>query len=188
MGALTVGGELHAQQFASEHEVVLEDQELVVAFNRESGALTRMERKATQWMIQSRPALGASFRLLAPLPKRHDNYILGHKQRATGVTKVSANQVLLQWDNLVSEHGGVLPMTFTATVTLKDGTLTFESRLDNKSSLSVDSIDYPYFGDLHSPNSETPLQAEHMADGAMWGERSIRILEMSKATGASSIH
>jgi hypothetical protein len=168
ISALTVSGELRAQQFASEHEVVLEDQELLVAFDRESGALTRMERKSTQWMIQRRPALGASFRLLAPLPKRHDNYVLGHKQRAASVTKISANQVRLQWENLVSEHGGVLPMTFTATVTLKNGTLTFESTLDNQSSLSVSSIDYPYFGDLHSPNADTPLQAEHMGDGAIW--------------------
>lgn len=66
IGALTVGGELRSQQLATEHEVVLEDQELLVAFDRESGALTRMDRKSTQWMIERRPALGASFRLLAP--------------------------------------------------------------------------------------------------------------------------
>ncbi|HEV2576339.1 MAG TPA: hypothetical protein VGU25_03920 [Acidobacteriaceae bacterium] len=141
---------------------------MLVAFDQGSGALTRMERKATQWMIERRPALAASFRLLAPLPKRHDNFVLGHKQRAASVTKISANQVRLRWENLVSEHGGVLPITFTATVTLKDGAVTFESELDNRSSLSVDSVDYPYFGDLCSPNADTVMQAEHMADGAIW--------------------
>lgn len=167
MVALARGGELGAQQFASEHEVVLEDDELVVAFDQESGALTRMERKLTQWTVQRRPALAGSFRLLAPLPHRADNFVLGHKQRAASVRKISGNQVGLEWRNLVSEHGGVLPITFTATVTLKDGTLTFQSELENNSSLPVASIDYPYFADLHRPDSETTLQAEHMFDGDM---------------------
>lgn len=114
--------------------------------------------------------------------------MLGHKQRAASVEKVSANRVRLQWENSISEHGGVLPMTFTARVTLKDGTLTFDSTLDNKSSLSVETIDYPYFGDLHAPTPETPMQAEHMGMEPFGQVRSIRTLEMSKATEVSNIH
>jgi hypothetical protein len=171
IGVLTENTELSVAQAASEAgEVVLQDSELLVAFDSVSGALTRMQRRSTQWTIERRPALGVSFRLHAPLPERRANFVLGGKQRAAMVQKISDNQVRLQWKNLVSEHGGVLPMTFTATVTLKDGALTFDSTLDNDSSLSVETIDYPYFGDLNPPTPDTRMQAEHLWVGALTGD------------------
>src|ERR1035437_2168480 len=107
-------------------EVTLEDNSLLVAFDTDSGALTRLENKATHWIIERRPELGVSFRLFAPLPDRRFNPVLGQKQRAVEVKKLSDQQVRLQWENLVSENGGVLPMTFTATVTLTNGILSFD--------------------------------------------------------------
>lgn len=171
IGAVAENVELSAAQAASvSGEVVLQDSELLIAFDPVSGALTRMERKSTQWTIERRPALGISFRLHAPLPERRANFILGTKQRAASVEKISDNQVRLQWKNLLSEHGGVLPMTFTATVTLKDGCLTFDGTLDNDSSLSVETIDYPYFGDLNAPTPDTRMQVEHLWVGSLSGD------------------
>lgn len=149
-------------QSAFANEVVLQDQTLLVAFDRGSGALTRLERKSTHWMIQRRPELGISFRLLAPMPHRRDNFVLGRKQSAVVVEKLSDRQVRLEWKNLVSEHGGVLPMTFTAIATLDNGTLTFDSTLINDSPLMVETIDYPYLGDLNSPTRNTSMSSEHM--------------------------
>jgi len=176
VGALTVGMEkgigqaepvdsLQAAsrgQSALAGEVILEDSSLLVAFDSGSGALTRFERKSTHWKMQRRPELGVSFRLLAPLPNRRTNFVLGQKQHAVKVEKISDSEVHLQWKNLVSEHGGVLPMTFDAAVTLQDGSLTFNSTLINDSSLVVETIDYPYFGDFSSPTPDTPLSSEHM--------------------------
>jgi len=144
------------------NQIVLEDREVLIAFDADSGALTRFHRKSTQWSIQRRPELGISFRLLAPLPNRRDNFVLGQKQRAVEVKKLSDQQVRLQWKNLVSEHGGVLPMTFTALVTLDNGAVTFDSTLVNDSSLTVETIDYPYLGDLSSPARDTPMRSDHM--------------------------
>ena len=82
MSALTSDVELGAEQAAAiSGEVILQDDELLVAFDSASGALTRMEYKATQWMLERRPALGASFRLLVPIPGRRDNFVLGQKRR-----------------------------------------------------------------------------------------------------------
>lgn len=171
IGVLSEHAELSVAQVAAEMgEVVLQDGELLVSFDPVTGALTRMERKSTHWIIERRPALGVSFRLHAPLPKQRDNFVLGIKQRAVSVEKVSENQVRLQWKDLVSEHGGVLPITFTATVTLKDGALTFDGTLTNESSLSVETIDYPYFGDMNPPTPNTRMQAEHMWVGALTGD------------------
>jgi hypothetical protein len=169
--ALTESFELSAEQAASmAGEVVLQDKELLVAFDSSSGALVRLERKSAQWSIERRPALGVSFRLFAPLPDRRDNFVLGQKQRAASVDKISSSQVRLQWKDLLSEHGGVLAITLTATVTLRNGALTFESTLENDSPLTVEAIDYPYFGDLNPPTPGTRMQTEHMWYGNLVGD------------------
>ncbi|MGH9599599.1 MAG: DUF6259 domain-containing protein, partial [Terracidiphilus sp.] len=80
------------------------------------------------------------------------------------------NKVRLVWKDLMSEHAGVLPITFMATVTLKNGELTFDSTLENKSSLTVDTVDYPYFGDLNAPGADVPMVEHHMWDGDLFGE------------------
>ncbi len=146
-------------------EVTLKDNSLRVAFDTHSGALTRLENKTTHWIIERRPELGVSFRLHAPLPDRRDNFVLGQKQRAVEVKKLTDNQVRLQWRNLISEHGGVLPMTLTSIVTLTNGTLTFDATLENNSPLSVETIDYPYFGDFNPPPRDTPLEVRTMRNG-----------------------
>ncbi len=128
VGALAEGSDLEGAPIKSasrgaegDSEVILQDREFMVAFDATSGALTRFKRMTTQWKIERRPELAASFRLLAPLPHRRDNFVLGEKQHATKVVKVSEHEVQLQWKNLLSEHGGVLPITFDATVTLEGG-------------------------------------------------------------------
>ncbi len=152
---------ISANYFAFAGAITLEDKSLLVTFDADSGALTRLENKSTHWTIERRPELGVSFRLHAPLPDRRDNFVLGQKQRAVEVKKLSDNQVRLQWQNLISEHG-VLPMTFTATVSLTNGVLTFDGELINDSPLTVETIDYPDFGDFNPPTQDTRMWTEHM--------------------------
>ena len=109
--------------------------------------------------LERRPDLGISFRMLVPLPDRQDNFILGQKQHAVKVDKVSDHEVAIEWKNLLSQHGGVLPITFTATVRLNDGALTFDGSVINDSKLTVQTVDYPYFGDFNSPTRSTPPSA-----------------------------
>lgn len=147
-------------------EVTLEDDSLRVVFDSRSGALTRLENKATHWMIERRPELGISFRLFAPLPERRWNPVLGTNQVAAEVKKISNHEIHLQWKNLVSESGGVLPMTLTADVTLTNGGVTFNATLKNDSALTVETIDYPYLGDLNAPTRTTPLTLRVMTDAS----------------------
>ena len=147
---------------ATADEVTLKDKLLLVAFDTDSGALTRLEDKSTHWTIERRPELGVSFRLNAPSSDQRDNFVLGQKQHAVEVKKLSAHQVRLQWKDLVSEHGGVLAMTLTATVTLTNGALTFDAALENDSPRMVSTIDFPYLGDLNTPAKGAPMWSEHM--------------------------
>jgi hypothetical protein len=172
MAALAERRELYAQSAdaATHPEVVLEDKELLVAFDRITGALTRMVRKSSNWVIQRRPELGVSFRLLVPLPKQRANFVYGQKQPAASVEKTAPNKVEIVWNDPVSQHGGAIPLTLTATATLENGTLTFNATVENKSQLTIETIDYPYFGDLKSPAADAPLTIEHMWVGALSGE------------------
>lgn len=162
--------ELRAQVTGAAREVVLEDDAFHVAFDRESGVLTRLTRKSSGWVIQRRPELGMSFRLLVPLPKQRTNYVYGEKQKAVRVEKVGNNKVEIEWANVASEHGGVLPITIKATATLEGGALTFNATIKNDSSYDVETIDYPYFGDLSPATRETPLTTEHMWYGNLVGD------------------
>jgi hypothetical protein len=171
LAALTENAEMSAAQAAAvSGEVLIEDADLAVAFDPASGALTRMEHKASHWTIERRPALGISFRLLAPLPHQRTNFVNGQKQTAAKVEKVSRNQVQIVWKDPVSEHGGIVPLTLTATATLENGVLTFNATLENKSTLTIETVDYPYLGDLNPPTPDSPLTVEHMWVGSLQGD------------------
>src|SRR5579875_1621646 len=66
-------------------EVILEDSDLLVAFDSVSGTMVRMVRKSSNWVVERRPELGASFRLFVPMTKRRDNFVHGEQQRAVRV-------------------------------------------------------------------------------------------------------
>ena len=150
LAAWCMAGAIAQSAFA--RELTLEDDSLLIAFDSRSGALTRLADKTAGWLIERRPKLGVSFRLFAPLPDRRWNPVLGQKQSATEVKKISDSEIRFQWKNLISENGGVLPMTLTAKVTLTNGEVTFNATLENDSSLTIETIDYPYFGDFNPPS------------------------------------
>lgn len=143
-------------------ELVLQDGSILVAFDSHTGAIVRMERKSTGWILERRSDLGVSFRMHVPLPDRRYNFVQGQKQKVVSAEQVSASEIRLHWDNLVSDNGGVLPIAFTATVTLKDGVLTFHSSVDNRSDLTIESIEYPYLGDLNAPSRKDRMDVRTM--------------------------
>jgi hypothetical protein len=161
-------------------EVTLQDNQLLVAFDSNSGALTRLENKTTHWVIERRPKLGVAFRLFAPLPNRRWNPVFvgsgepddamlfklppEQKQHVAAVKKISDNEIRIQWKNPIAENGGVVSLTLTSDVTLTNGALTFSATLENDSPLTVETIDYPYFGDFNPPSRDT----SKMAARTMW--------------------
>ena len=150
----------HSPIFAA--QIVLEDNQLIAGFDSESGALVRVESKSPRWNIERRPELGASFRLLVPLAERRDNFVLGEKQHASKVEKVSEHEIRIRWNNLISEHGGVLPITLTTTVGMTNGTLVFSAIVENDSPHVIETLDFPRFGDLNPPSHISTMQARTM--------------------------
>ena len=146
-----------AARIASAGEVTLENDSLKIAFDSDSGALTRFEDKSAHWTVERRPELADSFRMFVPLPERRWNPILSQKQHASEVKKVSDTEVQLEWKSLVSENGGELPITFKANVALTNDAIVFSAELINNSPLTVETVDYPYFGDFNAPARDSRL-------------------------------
>ena len=159
--AFAVSGRVYAG------DVTLEDKSVLVSFDSDSGALTRFEDKSAHWLIERRPEFGVSFRLFAPLPNRRYNPVFGQKQHAAEVTKVSDNEIRIRWENLASENGGVLPMSFATDITLTNGALTFGATLKNDSDLTAETIDYPYFGDFNSPSRDSSMSVYTTKNGQL---------------------
>jgi hypothetical protein len=155
-GSTSLGGEL-----------TLQDKSLAVSFDADSGALTRLENRSTHWVIERRPELGVSFRLNALAADQKDIGVLGQKQHAAEVKRISDQQLRLQWKDLISEQGGVLPITLTALVSLTNGVLTFDTTVANDSALMVSTIDFPYFGDLTPAAKDMPMTSGHMWYGSL---------------------
>ena len=63
--------------------------------------------------------------------------------------------VTFAWENLKSENGGKLNISFKTTVQLTENGLVFSAEIDNQSEYVVETIRWPQFGDLSIPkNSE----------------------------------
>jgi hypothetical protein len=143
--------------------IVLEDALLRSEFDPATGALVGLVNKATGWRIHARPELGLSFRMMAPLPGRRNNPILGHKQRPPIIAVApGGKRITMEWRGLLSEHGGELDIVFRAAVTLAGAagaasTLTFEGEVANRSPHPVESVSWPCIGDLSVPSAGEPL-------------------------------
>jgi hypothetical protein len=58
-------------------------------------------------------------------------------------------------------------MSFAADITLTNGQLTFGATLKNDSDLTVETIDYPYFGNLNPPSRDSSLAAYTMKNNRL---------------------
>lgn len=156
-------------------EVTLQNESWVASFDTDSGALTKLENKTLHWDVEQRPEFAASFQLSALMTDNKDNSVLSRKQRAVEVKKLSSQQVRLQWKNLVSERGDVLPITLTGIVSLTNDALTFAATLENDSPAMVSTVDYPYLGDLNPPTKNEPIWSEHMWYGNLHSQDISRV-------------
>ncbi len=97
--------------------IVLENKEISIAFDRETGALVAFTNLSTGWRWQTDPNLGESFNLFVPTADRSYNPVLGARNRQASFEKSADGESLtLVWSNLVSEYQGTLDITLHGTV------------------------------------------------------------------------
>jgi hypothetical protein len=144
--------------------IVLENDDLRAAFDKDTGDLIELAGKAIGWQFQRRPELGLSFELLVPLPEKRNNPVYGTRQKLTRYELFpDKNAVSFFWDKLVSEQGGVLDINLSATAALDSSGLTFTMKVDNHSPYTVEAVAYPAIGDLSQPNATEELMCSRVA-------------------------
>lgn len=161
-------------------EVVLQDGQLQVAFDTDSGALIRLENETTSWVAEQHAELSVPFRLNLFSPAQKHDFVYRQKQHAVELQKISSQQIRLEWKDLVDEQGKTVPIMLTADVTLTNGALMFTATVENRSSEMIESIDYPYLGDFNDAPEGTPLTMKRMWYGGLPSE------DVSKKPGFQS--
>lgn len=166
----------------SSQEGVLENELLRAVFDVTTGAVVELSNKQTGRRFQGRRELARSFVMVVPLPERLLHVVDGCQQKTTGHRSL-ANRLEFTWDSLQSEHAGRLDIGLVGSVTLGDDGLTFEMAVRNRSPYSIESIAWPYVGDLRRPPegefrcahynycnlSYTPLAPSFPNERGYWG-------------------
>ncbi|MEI7634260.1 MAG: DUF6259 domain-containing protein [bacterium] len=141
----------------------LENKAMCAVFDATNGALVQFTDHKTTWQIQGRAHLAQSFLMIAPLPERLMHRIAGVRQNAPLISQEDNPQrISFYWDHVVSQHTGALDIKITATVTLTNGGLKFEIKINNCSRYPVESVFYPMIGDLRNPMPGEVLSRAHM--------------------------
>ena len=138
--------------------VVLENGTIKAVFDRNSGRLVSLVSKQTGWLIQRRGYLSRSFRLALPLPGRRDHCVYGERQSPCKVG-ISNNQrrIAFTWENLRCECDGSLNISFTGIVELTRQGLKFTAQVENNSPYTIESVYWPYLGDVGIPEKQPEL-------------------------------
>ncbi len=147
----------------------LQNETLRLQFDRHTGALTGLTALPTGWKILDRPELGLSFRLLVPLRDQQDwhapadrprnNTVEGEKQSLSSYTMDPGGKIVhFNWENVVSEKGGTLPIKVTLEVRLDGPCVIFTPTVENNSDYVVENVYCPYLGDVQHPRGLRILQ------------------------------
>jgi len=147
-------------------DIVLENQSIKAVFNEKNGVLEQLINKNSGWLYQDRAELGQSFYLHVPLPGQRYNPVIGSKQNLSD-TFLEDQKITFIWKQLDSENGGALDIEFKGEVSLTDEGLVFTARIKNNSPYSIESIHWPYLGDLRVPSGAKELAQFGMRYGGM---------------------
>ena len=138
--------------------IVLENNQLSLSFDHDTGALLTFANKLTGWHWQTDANLGESFNLFVPTADRSYNPVLGVRNRLASFEKSGDGQTLtLIWSNLESEYQGRLDITLRGTVHLESDSAHFEMTVTNRSPHTIASLSWPIIGSIAEPETAMRL-------------------------------
>ena len=138
--------------------ITLENKLIIAEFNRANGALVRLKNKQTGWEIQGRPELAQTFQLVVPLPDKTYHLVHGHHQKLAHIDRdASGYRICFSWKDLRSDYAEDMDIRCWCSATLSEIGLIFEMKIENRSPYTIESVAYPFIGDLSKPNSTDVL-------------------------------
>ena len=132
---------------------------LVLDFDGNTGALVGLRATDTDWNVLRRPELGLSWRLLVPVNEElRDNPVYGERQ-SPPVVRREADAITFEWDGVRSERAGQLDIKVSVTVRVEGRQAVWDTRVENRSPYSVESVYSPYLGDVTQPGDAKWMRA-----------------------------
>lgn len=138
-------------------EVILENRDMRAVFDHSSGALLELVSRDTEWRLQDRREHARAFSVVAPLPDRLLNEIDGTAETTRVELDSTGQRLSIAWEGLMSPHCGRMAISLYGDVSLDEGGLAFRMKVVNESEHVVESVRWPYIGDLGLPNEGRTL-------------------------------
>jgi hypothetical protein len=137
--------------------LVLENEHLLVAINRETGCVEQLESRDQAWKLQ-----GAGMRLHVPAPDHRFHYLT---ERHAGKPHIESNgkQARITWVGFESDRMGNLDIEVKETVRLEGAGVHFSYEIRNGSQAVIESYSYPRLKGLKPPSGDKNMRQ------ATWG-------------------
>src|ERR1039458_9930739 len=132
--------------------LVLENDHLFVAIDRETGCIAKLESKDQAWKMQ-----GAGMRLHVPAPEHRFHYLT---ERHTGKPRIESDgtHATITWTGFESDRMGKLDIEVKETVRLDGAGVHFSYEIRNGSQAVIESYTYPRLKGLKPPAGDKNLR------------------------------
>jgi hypothetical protein len=125
--------------------LVLEDDRMIVAIDRHTGCIDKLESKDGAWKLR-----GAGMRLHVPAPEHRFHY-LTERHAAKPVIESDTNHATITWTGFESDRMGKLDIEVKESVQLAGGGVHFSYQIRNGSPAVIESYTYPRLAGLKPP-------------------------------------
>ena len=117
--------------------LILENEHLIVAINRETGCVDRLESKEQAWKLQ-----GGGLRLHVPAPDHRFHYLTEH-HASKPLIESDATHATITWASFKSDRMGTLDIEVKESVRLEGAGVHFSYEIRNGSPAVIESYTYP---------------------------------------------
>jgi hypothetical protein len=152
---LMVGAD--APTAAAADPLILENEHLLLAIDRETGCVDKLESKDQAWKLQ-----GAGMRLHVPAPEHRFHY-LTERHAARPKIESDGKQATIAWSGFESDRLGKLDIEVKESIRLEGAGVHFSYEIRNGSQAVIESYTYPRLKGLKPPSGDKNMRH------AAWG-------------------
>jgi hypothetical protein len=131
--------------------IVLQNDNLQVAIDRETGCVERIESKDGAWRMR-----GGGMRLHVPAPQHRFNFVTESNTGRPAID-LNDNQVTIRWRGFDNERLGKLDIEVKEAIRLDEKRVEFSYEINNNSHAVIESYTYPRLKGLRPPAGERQM-------------------------------
>jgi len=137
---------------ASSDLLILENDHLLIAVNRATGCVDKLESKDQAWKLQ-----GAGMRLHVPAPEHRFHYLTEHHSNKP-LIESDNTYATITWTGFESDRMGKLDIEVKESIRLEGAAVHFSYEIRNGSQAVIESYTYPRLAGLKPPSGEKTLR------------------------------